>query len=82
MWFYQLKSANEVVEELEDCFLRYGLPTTIEADNIKKFRNKTLVALCTLMSIQIIHCRPRNTKPRNGWPNIYMTTIVLMDYLS
>jgi IS30 family transposase len=64
LWSYKLKtkSANEVTEALEDCFLRYGPPTTIQADNGKEFRNSTLVALCASMNIQIIHGRPRNPK--------------------
>lgn len=64
LWSYQLKnkSANEVVEALEDCFLRYGPPKTIQADNGKEFRNSSLVSLCASMNIQIIHGRPRNPK--------------------
>jgi hypothetical protein len=64
LWSYRLKtkSASEVVEALEDCFLRYGPPATIQADNGKEFRNSTLVALCRSMNIQIIHGRPRNPK--------------------
>ena len=64
LWSYKLKtkSAAEVAEALEDCFLNYGLPVAIQADNGKEFKNNTLAALCRSMNIQIIHGRPRNPK--------------------
>jgi len=64
LWSYKLKnkSASEVAEALEHCFVMYGPPKMIQADNGKEFRNNTLVALCTSMNIQVIHGRPRNPK--------------------
>lgn len=64
LWSYKLKtkSAKEVADALEDCFMRYGPPVTIQSDNGKEFKNNILSALCLSMNIRIIHGRPRNPK--------------------
>ncbi|KAI5148435.1 hypothetical protein ENBRE01_0316 [Enteropsectra breve] len=62
LWSFKLKnkSAIAVVECLEQCFMDYGVPAAIQADNGKEFANKELKALCERMNVTIIHGRPRH----------------------
>ena len=61
-WSYKLKtkSAIEVKDAIKHCFMHYGVPSTIQADNGKEFTNILLNSLCREMNVRIIHGRPRH----------------------
>ena len=64
LWSFKLKNktALAVAECLRECFITFGVPVSIQADNGKEFKNRILNELCTEMNIQMIHGRPRNPK--------------------
>jgi transposase InsO family protein len=64
LWSYKLKfkTAAIVSDALRECFFTFGVPVSIQADNGKEFKNRTLHEMCTNLQIQMIHGRPRNPK--------------------
>jgi transposase InsO family protein len=53
------KTAECVIECLEDLFEHYGVPGIIQSDNGKEFRNKLMFDLASKYKILLINGRPR-----------------------
>lgn len=75
LWSYKMKdkTASSVRDCLRNCFLHYGVPVALQADNGKEFANQDLRQLCLEMNIRIIHGRPRNPKAQGTVERVNQT---------